>query len=269
MAAELITAYHILHKHKVINEYGSVSIRNPHNPTTFMIGRRSALLTSSLDDLVERSVADGSIHQRPTQTELTSQNTLNTEHFLHSCMYARYPEIRSVIHAQSTLGIVYGLCDASGSMLLPVYNRAGFVGDYTPIFDPARHYSLLPNSWPRDLTISHPVLGDAVARLLVGAGVNGERTLPDYGCVMLRGNGVALWGDDIKHAVYKAVQLQRSTEIQAAAMLQRAHSELGITYLTDIEVKDCEDLVRQSIAAHWDAWEVEVDRDSVYRNAFH
>lgn len=152
MSAELITAYHILDKHKVINEY-SVSMRNPNNPTTFIIGQLPALLTSTLDDLVERSVRDGTVCQGTTLNHFSSQNSPPiSEPFLHSSIYGRYPGVQCVIHAQSTLGIVLGLCDSGGSMLLPVHNSAGFVGDYSPIFDPARHYSELPSSYPRDLT---------------------------------------------------------------------------------------------------------------------
>lgn len=83
---------------------------------------------------------------------------------------------------------------------------------------------------------------------------------------MLRGNGVAVWGHDIKHAVYKAIYLQRNADVQAAAMLQRAHSDLGLTYLNDTEAKDCERLIQQSGATHWAAWAVEVERDGTYKN---
>ena len=102
-------------------------------------------------------------------------------------------------------------------------------------------------------------LGDEVARRLARVGADGGLALPDYLCVMLRGNGVAVWGHDIKHAVYKAIYLQRSADVQAAATLQRAHSDLGLTYLNDTGAKDCERLIQQSVATHWADWAVEVE----------
>lgn len=268
MAVDLITAYHVLHKHRVVDEYGSISIRNPDNSNTFIIGAMPAVLISSLDDLVERNVEDGTLHQRLGRSESLPQHSFYPEHFLHGSIYAQYSDVQSVIHAQSTVGIVYGLCDSIGSMMLPVHNRAGFVGEHSPIFNPASHYSKLPSTHPQDLTISHPLLGEEVAHCLAKTrGVaDGEQRLPEYSCVMLRGNGVAIWGDSLQHAVYKAVQLQRSTEVQTMAMMQRAHSELGITYLSDHETKDCEYLMHQVASMHWAAWTAEVERDPTYSN---
>jgi hypothetical protein len=62
--ARLITSFHILHRHNILNEAGTISIRNPSNPATFIINNRSAISISSPADLDEWYVDNGSLVQR-------------------------------------------------------------------------------------------------------------------------------------------------------------------------------------------------------------
>lgn len=270
--ADLVSAYHVLHNEKILQEYGSVSVRNPENPATFFTSGFPAILVSSRDHLLEFAVSDASRVSRPlvlaTQSDIVARFI---EPYLHSCIYDRYPGVQSVVHSHASCGIIYGLCDAGGSMLMPVYNKAGFVGTYNPIFNPADYYHELPESHLHDLRVSHKTLGERMASLLRDSSANGTnqnqaRGLPDYSCVLLRGNGVAVWHSSIQGAVHKAIHMQRNTEVQTAAMLQRAHSSLELTYLDEREAADSETSASNSLQMMWSAWVAEVERISKYQN---
>jgi ribulose-5-phosphate 4-epimerase/fuculose-1-phosphate aldolase len=272
--ADLVSAYHILHHHGIFQEYGSISFRNPENPKSFFVSCLPAILVSSREHLYKYNIADCErVEAGENRTApLWDLGAPTAEPYVHSSIYDRFPGVKSVVHSQAKNGIVYSLCDAGGSMMMPVYNKAGFVGNYNPIFNPAKHYDKLPPGHPRDLRVSHKLLGDSMAALLSGStrtshlGSAAIQEFPDFSCVLLRGNGIALWNDSIQGAVHKAIHLQRSTYIQTAAMLQRAHSDLELTYLTDKEAVDSEASTSEALRVMWAAWMAEVQGQPRYRN---
>ena len=52
--------------------------------------------------------------------------------------------------------------------------------------------------------------------------------------------------------MYRCINLQRNAKIQTAAMLQRAGSDLEITYLTANEAMDCTNSTGTSVQLSWD-----------------
>lgn len=263
--SQLISAYHVLHHHNTVQQTGSVSIRNPDNPSTFFTGTAPAIIIQSQDDLEERYVQDGTPcvqrHQPASRPE-------TNEYHIHSCIYAFYPGIQAVVHSKSQSAIVYGLEGTKGSMISPLYNDAGFLDDYAPIFDPAMHYSDPELSHSQDLRVSSQTLGSAMAKLLSrkADSVNGIQNMPDYSCVLLRGNGAALCGDNLQCTVHKAVHLEQNAQIQAASMLQRNESESTVAYLDATEAEHSERSVRRMLPATWDAWVLEAERTGMYKN---
>ena len=86
----------------------------------------------------------------------------------------------------------------------------------------------------------------------------------------MRGNGAVVWSDKgVEELVYRCVNLQRNAKIQTAAMLQRAGSDLEITYLTGKESIDCQQTNSMSVQLSWRAWATEVSRNPLYRNDLH
>ena len=267
-AARFITSLHILHHHRIVNEFGRISIRNPDNPDTFITSTLPPILVSSLDDLSEWSI-EQTAPIKPTlgTTIKAPTDPGRSEIFAHSCIYKRYPGVHCVAHLHSSELIVYGLCDANGSMLRSVSNQAGFVDEYNPIFDPANHRSKLLPDHPENLKIDHPSLGEAMARSLSDA-TNGpvNNSIPAHDVAFVRGNGALLWSENIESMVVKAVNLQRNARIQTEAMQQRAGSNLEITYLSIQEAQDCSRESIESSDMSWVAWATEISRMPLYRN---
>jgi ribulose-5-phosphate 4-epimerase/fuculose-1-phosphate aldolase len=267
--ARLITSFHILHHHNILNEAGTISIRNPSNPATFITSNHSAISVSSPADLSELYVNDGSPVQRAVgRVSYPPSHHSNSEIYIHSCLYAKYPGVHSIVHSPAVDFIVYSLCDAKGSMSRAVFNRAGFVDEYNPTFDPTQFRSSLPATHPLSLQIDHPILGNALAESLITStnGVSDEQSIPEHGVAFIRGNGAVIWNDRLEEAVFKAISLQRNAAIQTAAMLQRADSQLEITYLTPTEAAHCHRASKEAVLSAWGAWATEVLRTPLYRN---
>jgi ribulose-5-phosphate 4-epimerase/fuculose-1-phosphate aldolase len=267
--ARLITSYHILHRHNILNEAGTISMRNPFNPDTFITSDRPAILVSSLADLIELYVEDGSPIQQSLGSLLTRPSShSNSEGYIHSCIYAKYPGVQSIVHSTAVEFVMFGLCNAGGSMSRAVFNRAGFVDEYNPVFDPTQFHSSLSIAHPQNLLIDHPILGNALAESLTTSTnrIAAEQLLPGHDIAFIRGNGAAIWSDQLEEAVFKAINLQRNATIQSAAMLQRFDSELEIRYLSPTEAADCHKATQESVLSAWIAWATEVLRMPLYRN---
>lgn len=267
--ARLVASYHILHHHHVFNERGTISIRNPTNPETFITSTRPAICVSSDADLSEWNVDTGtSVDGQHRGGASVRSSSASAQIYIHSCIYSQYPGVQSIVHSPSSESIVYGLCQASGSMTRAIFNEAGFLDDYNPILDLSQHNHRISATHPNNLLVDHASLGDALARSLTSQtnGTHEGPLLPEHGVVFIRGNGAVVWSEGLEDAVHKAVNLQRNTEIQTAAMGQRVDTEIEIAYMNKDEQVDCARASTERAPGAWEAWATEVSRMPLYRN---
>ena len=108
--ARLIAGVHILHKQSVLDETGTISVRNRNNPAMFVTSSLAPVLTSSPDDLDEWYVADASLVIEGRNGATASLMPRNTENIhIHSSIYARYPEVQSIGHIR-TMSLLFMGC---------------------------------------------------------------------------------------------------------------------------------------------------------------
>jgi ribulose-5-phosphate 4-epimerase/fuculose-1-phosphate aldolase len=266
--SRLITAFHVLHQHRILDEHGHISVRHPQDPSTFFTSNVPAILVSSKNDLNQWNVANGS----PVLIPYSGCQTLQTipefsEHYIHSCIYDHYPGVQSIVHSHCLSGIVYGLCKNSGSLLQPTYQMAGFLGSPNPIFDAADHYSALPSTFAHNLLINHKHLGDALAKSFSSSSeMDGIANLPDHGAVFQRGHGFVTWATSIEDAVYRAIHIRRAADIQTVAMAQRNDSDIEVVYLSEREARDCDKTINRTFPRTWSAWVAQAERSGQYQN---
>jgi len=266
--SRLITAFHILHQQQLLDEHGNVSVRNPHDPSTFFTSNVPAILVSSKNDLNHWNVVDGSPVTIPHKGCKAVQEIPEfSEHYLHSCIYDHYPGVQSVVHSHNLSTIVYGLCDNKGSILQPTYLMAGFLGVPSPIFDAAHHYPSLDPSTPQNLLITDTRLGDALARTFgASSGRNGTAMLPTHNAVFQRGHGFVTWATNIENAVWRAIHIRRDADIQTIAMAQRSDTDIEIVYLSEQEASDCCKTINRTFPLTWAAWVAQMERSGQYYN---
>lgn len=119
-----ITAVHILHFNGVLDAYGHVSVRNPHNSSTFFLSRQIApALVSSLGDIVEYRVSDGEAVDPDAPTGYL-------ERYIHSEILKRFSGINAVVHSHSPIVTSFSI---SHVPLKPSIHLAGFLGNYVAV----------------------------------------------------------------------------------------------------------------------------------------
>lgn len=273
----LVSAFHILHKHGIVRESGSLSLRNPQNSSTYLTSDRPAILVSSRSDLSEYYIDDSNVRKMDKQPP---EPSVQTQHLMHSCIYAQYPGVNCIIFSNAVNIVVFGLCNAGGSMLLPTSTSAGFISHFCPIFNTEQLCSNYPASHARNLLINDQYLGHALALALNGhkgeadgvSAVDGvseadkDEDLPKHNVALVRGQGAICWATSLEEAVYRAIHTERNCRIQRKAMTLRENTDLSITYLDEREARDCAILATEHLVKRsWEAWLAEVERSGKYR----
>ncbi len=114
------------------------------------------------------------------------------ERFIHTELYRRRPEIRSIVHAHPETSMVFGV---AGRALEPVYFRAGQFLPRVPLYDYAGQ-------------IDTPELGRAAAEAMGGSAA-----------LLLRGHGTVVAGSSVQEAVVNCFALEANARLQLYASL--------------------------------------------------
>ncbi|KIX95193.1 uncharacterized protein Z520_09109 [Fonsecaea multimorphosa CBS 102226] len=271
----LITANHILHHQgQVLDAYGHISVRHPANPSVFLMARYvPAALLASPDDIVEYRVEDA----EPVDMHAPKGYT---ERFIHSELYKRFTEVRSVCHSHAREVIPWGLLPASkeGCGLKACVNTSGFLGKKTPVFEPRPHFR--PGDI-KDLLIRSEHLGAALAALFTNTATADSGGRLDRSVVLMRGHGMTVAAASIEHCVFRSIYTRNNAIIQTTAVMLRSSLTLGsseashehshdqeqdLTFLDDDEVADCTGINVKTVLRPWTAWSREVQANPLYVN---
>jgi ribulose-5-phosphate 4-epimerase/fuculose-1-phosphate aldolase len=143
----LITANHILHHHDVVDAFGHISVRNPHNPRTFLLSRSVApACVARRQDIEEYRVADAG-------AVLAEAAPGYAERFIHSEIYARYRDVHCVVHCHSEAVIPFGVASVP---LRPVFHMGGVMGNAIPVSSSSSSSSSSPFLSPSPSSSSRP-----------------------------------------------------------------------------------------------------------------
>ncbi|MEO7242068.1 MAG: class II aldolase/adducin family protein [Variovorax sp.] len=187
---ELVAANRILAREDVVDAYGHVSGRHPHDQSRYFLScsRSPALVVE--DDLMEFTL-DG--------TAIDGQGrTPYGERFIHGAIFESRPEMHSVVHNHSHAVIPFSI---TGVKLRPVVHVAGVIGEVIPVWDIRDEFG------DTNMLVRTMEQGRSMAK--VGARCS---------CMLLRGHGAVVAGESIKIAVMRAVYLQVNAKLQAEAM---------------------------------------------------
>ena len=202
---DLVAAYRILAEHGVIDAYGHVSMRSPHNPQRYFIARSLAPEVVQADDIMEYDLESKALDERGRESV--------RERFIHGEVYKARPEVTAVVHNHSPSVIPFSV---TGVPMRPIYHMAAFIGEGVPNFE------IRDVAKGTDLLVKTPQLGAALAR-----------TLGKSPASLMRGHGAVVVGENIARAVGRSVYLEQSARLQMQAMaLSRS-----VVYLDEAEVR--------------------------------
>ncbi|WP_336964544.1 class II aldolase/adducin family protein [Sphingobium aquiterrae] len=226
----LVTANAILYRKGVVDAFGHVSARHPHDSSRFLLSSSKAPATIAPFDIMEHGLDGEPCAGHDGKPYL--------ERFIHSEIYKARADVSAIVHSHSPSVIPFG-CVAQAK-LRPIFHMSSFLGEDVPCFDIR---SL--GSDETDLLISSREHGAALAETL------GR----DATVVLMRGHGSTATGSSLQEAVFRAVY----TEVNAG--LQIAASTMGdVTYLSPGEALSATISNRAQIGRAWDLWASEAER---------
>ena len=127
---DLVVANRILAREDVVDAYGHVSMRSPHNPRHFFMSRSLAPELVKQDDIVEHDLEGNPVGKE--------SRALYLERFIHAGIYETRPDIIAVVHAHAEAILPYTI--ANGTPLRPVIHSGSFIGHTVPVWDIAAKF---------------------------------------------------------------------------------------------------------------------------------
>ena len=219
---DLVAANRILAGLGVLDGFGHVSVRHPERADRYLLSRSLA------PELVTR--ADVMTFDLASNAQDGDARTGYLERFIHGAIYARRPDVMSVVHSHAAAVVPFA---ASSVELQPIYHMSSFLGAGTPVFEIRERFGMT------DMLIRNDAQGTALAEAI------------DRGAVVLmRGHGFCTVGVDIPEAVFRAYYTQLNADLQ-----QRAIALGGsVAFLSAEEAAQATATNRSVMARPWGLW---------------
>jgi ribulose-5-phosphate 4-epimerase/fuculose-1-phosphate aldolase len=187
---DLVIANRILANENVVDAYGHVSIRNPHNPERYFLS------CSRSPELVQRSdIMEFALDGTPIGGDARNPYL---ERFIHGAAYEKNPETMAVVHSHAEEVLPFTI---TSEPLRPVIHSAGLMGPQPPVWDIADKFGdttllVVDMHQGRDLAVS----------------------LAENRIVLMRGHGFAATGRSLSEVVRVSVMLPRNARILTTAL---------------------------------------------------
>jgi HCOMODA/2-hydroxy-3-carboxy-muconic semialdehyde decarboxylase len=221
--ADVVLANHILADQGVVDGFGHVSIRDPSDPSKFLLARSIAPETVTAADVL--------VHDLDGNTPAPASVKLYLERYIHAEIYRARPDVIAIVHCHAPALIPFGV---TGVALRPLYHMSSFLGAGVPVFDTHK-----VTGGATDLLVRTPELGRDLAKAL-GA----------HPAALMRGHGAVIVGRDIQQVVFRSVYIALNAQLQAQALA------LGgkVTYLDADEAKKSEETMVSVMSRAWELW---------------
>jgi ribulose-5-phosphate 4-epimerase/fuculose-1-phosphate aldolase len=201
---DLVAANRILCDQGVLDAYGHISARDPHDPGRYWLSRSMPPALVSAADLIafdlDSNPIDGGNHR------------LFFERVIHGEVYKARPDVMAVVHNHSPSLIPF--CN-SDTRLRPMVGNAAFLGHGAPVFD----IRSVDDDGDLNVCTVPQAMGLAAA-------------LGPHALVLLRGHGAVAVGDSVRQCVRRAIISETNARQQIQATL------LGpVHFLTESEIE--------------------------------
>jgi ribulose-5-phosphate 4-epimerase/fuculose-1-phosphate aldolase len=225
---DLVIGNRVLYVQDVVDSYGHISARHPHDPERFLMSRARAPGLVVAADIMEFGLDGELIH--------ADERPVYSERFIHSEVYKARPDVNAVVHSHSPTVVPFSVTQVP---LRPI--RAAFFYPEVPVFD-----TRASAGWT-NLLISNVALGQALAQ-----------TLGQNSVALMRGHGNVVVAPSVRVVVYRAIY----TEANAKLLLQAKMLGGPITYLAPEEAALMEKEQARHRPGHgsdrtWEMWKQE------------
>jgi HCOMODA/2-hydroxy-3-carboxy-muconic semialdehyde decarboxylase len=228
LIADLAAASRILANQGVVDGFGHVSMRHPHNPNRYLMSRSKAPALVTPEDIIEYDLESVPVNANGRGSFL--------ERFIHSEIYKARPDVCSVVHSHSPSVVPFGLVRIK---MQAMFHNAAFLAKEPPVFDISEKFGAT------DMLVGDTSKGQALAQVM------GPKDV-----VMMRAHGSVACGPTLQTAVFRAVYTEVNARIQH--MTQALSQGLPLAALSE-EEGALADAVNQNAGMRaWDLWRAQV-----------
>ena len=225
---ELIVATRILCNEKVLDAFGHVSVRHPHDPQRYFISRHRAPELAEVSDLVELTLDSEPV--RPTEFRLYSEKVIHGE------IYKARPDVHAVVHHHAHAVLPYAI---SGQEIVPVFHLGAVMGKV--------------QFWDQ-----HDEFGDTnmlVVKPEEGASL--ARALGPHWTVLMRRHGATVAGTNLRELTFRTVFTCDNARLQSQAM---AHGRVDALSAGEAKLTSPHQLRPPSTNRAWDYWVRQIEK---------
>jgi HCOMODA/2-hydroxy-3-carboxy-muconic semialdehyde decarboxylase len=219
---ELIVATRILANENVLDAFGHVSVRHPHDPTRYFIPRHRAPELAEVADVVELNLDSEPV--RPTEFRLYSERVIHGE------IYKARPDVHAVVHHHAHAVLPFAI---SGTELVPVFHLGAVIGK-VQFWDQRDEFG------DTNMLVVKPEEGASLARAL-GA----------HWTVLMRRHGATVAGTSLRDLTFRTVFGCDNAKLQSQAI---AHGHVDALSPGEAELTSAHQLRPPSQGRAWDYW---------------
>lgn len=220
---DLVVGNRILAKQDVVDVYGHLSVRHPHNPERYFLARSRAPGLVTLDDLIEYRLDNEPIDLRG--------RAQYAERAIHGSIYAERPDVQSVCHNHAPPLLPFS---TTSTPIQPIFHLGAVIGERIPIWDIRDEFG------DTNLLVTRPDTGRSLAQAL------GPQRV-----ALMRGHGSVVVGRSVRESVYIAIQLQNNAKLQLEAMAMGKPK-----YLSPGEIEQASKIMLEPLSQNrsWELW---------------
>ncbi len=187
---ELVLANRILAANGVVDAFGHVSVRHPHNPNRYLLSR------SRSPELVEASdIMEFDLESRITDGR---SDPAYHERFIHGGVYEAQPQINAVVHSHALDVLPFTLSDVP---LRACIHTASQIGEAVPVWDIRDKFG------DTGLLVSNVAEGRDLAK-----------TMGNNYAALMRGHGFTAAGRSLGEVLKISIYLPQNARVQKEAM---------------------------------------------------
>ncbi|HUY06185.1 MAG TPA: class II aldolase/adducin family protein [Acidimicrobiales bacterium] len=190
---ELVIANRILGHEGILDAYGHISVRNPDNPSQYLLSRARSPEVIEAGDICNYS-HDGT----PADS---SDSIPYIERYIHGAIYEVRPDITAICHNHTLSILPFGI--SKNVALKAVIHTARFLGTSAPVWDIAEEFGS-----DTDLLVRNMAQGRSLARSM------GKGSI-----ALMRGHGSVVASNDMASLVTMCIGMDRNAKVQREAMM--------------------------------------------------
>jgi ribulose-5-phosphate 4-epimerase/fuculose-1-phosphate aldolase len=226
---QLIVTTRIMANEEVLDAFGHVSVRHPHDPKRYFISRHRAPELVELSDLIEMDLDSKPV--RPTEARLYSERVIHGE------IYKARPDVNAVVHHHAHAVLPYAI---SGREMVPVFHLGSVLGSKVPFWDQRDEFG------DTNMLVVKPEEGASLAR-----------ALGPHWIVLMRRHGATVAGTSLRQLAFRTVFSCHNAKLQSQAM---AHGHVDQLSPGEQKITEAGQLGPMPMERAWDYWVRQIEK---------